>query len=396
MFAGLGDAFKELAQTVIDINWGELDWSTFINNLSTVIGEKFAQLKENETIKSKARDVGSSIAEAIFQGIIRAILSAYPNWYVERVSNIIESFKMAFGIDGEDSTESKDKVGKPIGQGILSGAWDSIKNSISETVTGIWNSVIGSFKQTFGIEGEESSESKDKVGKPIGEGILSGALKSIIDGISETVTSIWNSILQSFKNILGIESPSTAASDEIGQPIGEGILVGIVTNIVDNIAETATDVWEEIKEAFSGFYEKAFEIGKDFLQGLLDGISDIGDLGGWASGIIDKLIDALGLAGDTGSPSRKFADEIGVPFAQGVLMGFKDEMSGMKKDMFTAVNSLMNYQPTPTNAYAPSAISTNNITYNMNMGNNVVRDDTDIALIVAANKRAIKQASYRA
>jgi hypothetical protein len=60
----------------------------------------------------------------------------------------------------------------------------------------------------------------------------------------------------------------------------------------------------------------------------------------------------------------------------------------------TSVAGLMNFSPSPTSIYTPSAINNSSVTYNMNMGGNYVRSDTDIALIVAANQRAIRNATY--
>jgi len=368
MFAGIGEAFKELMQTVIDIDWGELDWETFKGNFFTLVNSLFDREGDDwSSVKQTLRDA--------LAGVLNEL-----GLELDRDYTIGDVFK---------------QVGEYIAEGIMDGIIAYVNERSQEKLFGafsIWDILALVFNVGFGDKPET------EVGEPIGEGILSGVWQSIKDGISETVTNIWDDTVQAFKIMLGFGSPSTVAAEDIGEPIGEGILLGILTNIIDNISTTATNVWNNISKNFD-FFDDALSIGKNIMQGILDGISGLTPAGGWfswAKGVVGNILGWLQDAGEEGSPSKLFAREVGAPFAQGILMGFKDEVNGMKKDMFTAVNSLMNYQPTPTNAYAPSAISTNNITYNMNMGNNVVRDDTDIALIVAANKRAIKQASYGA
>jgi hypothetical protein len=90
------------------------------------------------------------------------------------------------------------------------------------------------------------------------------------------------------------------------------------------------------------------------------------------------------------SPSKLMEEQVGIPLMQGVLEGF----NVMKGAIASGMGNMLNYTPTPTSSYTPSAITNNSIINNMYMGNNTVRDDMDIAIVENAVKRAIRQASF--
>lgn len=91
------------------------------------------------------------------------------------------------------------------------------------------------------------------------------------------------------------------------------------------------------------------------------------------------------------------------PFEQSLidLRGEMEKLSKMAIPDFTAklnlignANDIMNFQPTPTSAYVPSAISSTVQNNTFNMGGNVVRDDMDLAIINNNVVRTMKQATY--
>lgn len=370
IFDGVGEALKQMAQTALNIDWGALDWSIFWNNLATALntslgGEGAGWDALKATLKQKLRDIlGDAGVELSADYTIKEMFT---------------------------------EIGWNIAEGIFNGIVNHVKETASENAFFFMNLILGAIKSVFGIESSASEVATTEIGEPIGEGVLWGLLNNIETNITRTAQSAWDTMLFAFRLLLGMESPSTVAADEIGAPIAEGILEGLVDTISKKIATAASDIWTDISNEFNKFINSAAGIGRNILLGLLNGIADFSVVGGlatWAANIIEKIKQALQDASDQGSPSKLFAIEVGAPLAQGILVGMTDEMKNIKKDMFTAVNDLVNYQPTPTSSYTPSTINTNNVTYNMNMGGNVVRDDMDIALIIAANKQAIRQASY--
>lgn len=85
------------------------------------------------------------------------------------------------------------------------------------------------------------------------------------------------------------------------------------------------DVFKDIGSTFAGF-------GKNMVEGIWNGISGatrwIKDkISGWVGNVTDFLKDLFGIA----SPSKLMRDEIGVYLAQGIGVGFSNEIGGVKK-----------------------------------------------------------------
>lgn len=94
-------------------------------------------------------------------------------------------------------------------------------------------------------------------------------VKGLANGIWENIKKItwediWNWILECFKNLFGIHSPSTVMYEQ-GGFLMQGLINGInafVENIAmiwENIKLTAIDAWNGIKETISGVWENAKE-----------------------------------------------------------------------------------------------------------------------------------------
>ena len=97
---------------------------------------------------------------------------------------------------------------------------------------------------------------------------------------------------------------------------------------------------------------KIADAGKQLIQGLWEGISNAKDwlfdkIGGFFDGVVDNIKDFFGIH----SPSALFRDEIGKYLAEGIGIGFTDEMENVSKDMQdalptdfdTAVNAAYEY-----------------------------------------------------
>lgn len=92
-----------------------------------------------------------------------------------------------------------------------------------------------------------------------------------------------------------------------------------------NVITGITDVFKNIGSTFAGF-------GKNMVEGIWNGISGatrwIKDkISGWVGNVTDFLKDLFGIA----SPSKLMRDEIGVYLAQGIGVGFSNEIGGVKK-----------------------------------------------------------------
>lgn len=128
-------------------------------------------------------------------------------------------------------------------------------------------------------------------------------------------------------------------------------------NTIKEVTKWGQDLYKEGKKNIDEFIkgiEKDLEempkkfrkIGSDCLKGIIKGFNDAKQwvheqIGKFMGGIVDGAKGALGIH----SPSRVFRDEVGVFMAQGVGVGFEEEMEDVNADI---QNSLMYDFDTPT------------------------------------------------
>lgn len=168
--------------------------------------------------------------------------------------------------------------------------------------------------------------------------------EAIQDGINRI--AMWGSDMQAKGN----EVITKFVNDmiNIAKTLPQKMWNAIVT-CISKIAEWGTKMREKAKEAIAnvcttivnGFADlpaKMVEIGSNIVQGIWNGISS-----GWgwlkdqvsnlARSLLDAAKGALGIA----SPSKKFRDEVGVFMAQGIGVGFSEEMEKVNKTIESSI-----------------------------------------------------------
>lgn len=103
-------------------------------------------------------------------------------------------------------------------------------------------------------------------------------------------------------------------------------------------ADGARRMFDAVVNGIQGLPSKVGSIGKNIVQGLWNGIAGAGNwiknkVGDFAKGILDGMKNALGIH----SPSRVFRDQVGKYIAQGVGVGFTDEMKSVSAEMQDAI-----------------------------------------------------------
>ncbi len=182
----------------------------------------------------------------------------------------------------------------------------NIVTIVKETPAKIWNCIIGAVTKvaTWGLNMQTKARE-----------VMNKMITDIIGVVKEIPTKIYNSISGAVSKVV-----------EWGTEVKEKAVEGM-KNVISGI----TDVFKNIGKTFS-------EIGKNIVEGIWDGISNT------TKWIKDKIIDWVGdvtkflkkLFG-INSPSRLMRDEIGVYLAQGIGIGFAEEMNKVKKQIEDAV-----------------------------------------------------------
>ncbi|TDB51748.1 hypothetical protein [Bacillus sp. CBEL-1] len=155
----------------------------------------------------------------------------------------------------------------------------------------------------------------------IGINFVSGIVKTGLNLIKTTFTTIWEAVKTKVSEVWeSIKTKVKTAVDNVKTSVENGFekLKSAVDTKMNAAKDKIEDVWAKIEAFFEGI--DLFQIGKDIIQGLIDGI------GSMASAAITKASELAGEIKDTiagafkvHSPSRWMRDMIG----KNLLIGFQ-------------------------------------------------------------------------
>lgn len=273
-------------------------------------------------------------------------------------------------------------------------AWNGIKefftttipeafNSVKETILK-WKDNIVEFFQEFAQKAFEMVQNVIKffkdlpynigflVGEALGHLIKFGVdawewvrtkVPEIIDGIvnffKELPNKIWTWLQNTFTKISQWGNNAILKAQETGRDFVNNIISFFrdlpgkmwtwLQNGIQKVGEFARDLAKKGKEAAKNLFDnvvegikelpgKIKEIGKDIVKGLWDGITGMKDwiidkIKDFGRGVLDGMKKALGI----NSPSKLFRDEVGKSIAEGIGVGFENEMSNVTKQMQDAI-----------------------------------------------------------
>lgn len=177
--------------------------------------------------------------------------------------------------------------------------------------------------------------------------LIQGIIESLIAGIALVVQAVWelgNAIIEGFKEMFGIHSPS-AVMRELAEFLVKGIVEGIknlpssmweilqkayskvvtwASALVAKGKECAKNLLDGIVDTVRSLPDKMQETGKNLVQGLWNGINNAKD---WVlskiSGFCSSILDGITGFFDIHSPSRKTA-YVGEMLDEGLAGGVED------------------------------------------------------------------------
>ena len=262
-----------MLQGIIDglVNIGTWIKTNIVDPFVSGVKSMFGLDGEESVLVSVGKDLISG-----FKAGVGYIMASIGEWIKTVITDpIINGVKSLFGLDGEESVLVS--VGKDLISGFKAGV-GSIMTSIKEWIkTVITDPIVNGIKSLFGLDGEESV--LVSVGKNLLAGLKDGLLGAM-DGIGDWIgTNITGPICGFFKNLFGIASPSTVFSGYGGYLIAglkEGLL-GAMDGIGDWIGTNVTG-------PICGFFKNLFGInspstvfsgyGGYLMDGLKEGIED--------------------------------------------------------------------------------------------------------------------------
>ena len=176
----------------------------------------------------------------------------------------------------------------------------------------------------------------------------SGMLMSLIDGILAELPSL---IQSAFDLVLALINTILENLPQIIQT-GIKLVVHLVKGILQQLPEvirSALEFCNTIKDTVEDF--DWLKLGKDIIQGLIDGIGSMaGALWNAAKKVAKNAYDAIKDFFDIRSPSRKMRKMVGPHISSGLALGIEDDADKVEKAMramaqkgFDAVMNVPNY-----------------------------------------------------
>jgi len=154
----------------------------------------------------------------------------------------------------------------------------------------------------------------------LAEGLIN-ALPKLIEKIPVIITKLIEAITRNLPQII-------RAGIEIIVMLAKGLIQAI-----PDLIKSIPQIIKALVEGFVNYYSQIWDIGKDLVRGIWDGIKSMGkwlgeQISGFFGGIVDGVKGFLGIK----SPSTLFAG-IGENMALGVGEGFGDEIKSVAKQM---------------------------------------------------------------
>lgn len=164
--------------------------------------------------------------------------------------------------------------------------WTNHKTLIVATVTSLWQVVSGLFKAGLDIiEGLVK----------IVTGIINGDWATFAAGCAQVVTGLWSAIKTLF----------TSGFDFVKNLISLNFAV--------------------ISDLFGGFAKKAIDLGKNIINGIIEGVKNgVGALVNAVEDAANSALDAAKSALGISSPSKAFYDQVGMNSIDGIINAFDD------------------------------------------------------------------------
>ncbi len=186
-------------------------------------------------------------------------------------------------------------------------------------------------------------------------GIVGDFWGDIFDDMSESLGKVFTKISEWGADIIdagvraaqdfvgGIVDFVTELPDKLGDLLGD-VIDSVVTwgsDLLQKGKDAASDLVTSITDGIASLPEDLLNIGKNLVTGLWNGITSMGSwlwdqISGFGSDIIDGFKSAFGI----NSPSRVMRDSIGKYLAQGLGVGFTEELPDVAAAASEAMQSI--------------------------------------------------------
>ena len=336
----------ELADVMID------NAPTLIEAGAEIIAELIEYVADNaDIIITKAIDVLMAVAQALLDNapiIIDALIKAFPV-ILAAIYDSLPQILQALVTIGVQVIQYIPEIFTQIVQML-----PELIGTIIVTIVDAAPLILNAFAELFSGSGQALSDMWDA---------LMQALDDTINAIAEYFDIGFDFIVDWGKDI--VSSATTTASDFF-EGIGR-----YFSKIPSKIKDTLSDAIRAVIDWGSNVTDKMLDIGGNIVRGIWDGIKNMSSwlkdkVFGWADDFIDSIKSAFGIH----SPSTVMRDSVGKYLAQGVGVGFTEELPDVAddaRDMLTSRKMIVGLSEAMPSA--TSDIINNQYTYNNTVNN---------------------------
>ena len=351
-------AFKGLLVAMGPIGWGVM----------AIAATAFLIYKYWEPIKAFFSGLWQQVKGAFDEGI-GGVTRLLVNW--SPLGLLYSGISSALGRLGIELPGSLTELGSKMIGGLANGmtsalgwvresagnVWSTVNDAFGDGIGGVTKLLIDwspigllhtAFISALDMLGIEVPEGFRSLGTFIIDGLIGGVTEKLA-ALRERITSIATGMMDWFKGVLGIHSPSRVFAG-FGVNIVEGMINGIgsmvgalrdqVMGMAGSIAGWVQDAMGSALDSLSNGANRAIQLGKDTAAGLGQGIRDGANratesAANLANGVTDTVRGWL----DIHSPSRVFAT-IGGFVSQGMAKGIEADADGPVKQVRSLTDRL--------------------------------------------------------
>lgn len=176
------------------------------------------------------------------------------------------------------------------------------------------------------------------------EGLLDEVVNLNIDDAIAYTDQLLNMTDDQYEKYMQLWEQKQEAAEEVARKFYQDEMDAMTEEFVDRIPGE-----------LSGLKDDMRTIGVNSIQGLINGIQSMsGMLADAARQVISDALSAMRSEADIHSPSKKTENLIGKPLAQGIEVGFLDQLAGIKNTMASAIMAPFN-RVTTTDLYGATA-----------------------------------------
>lgn len=211
------------------------------------------------------------------------------------------------------------------------------------------------------------------------EGLLDEVVNLNVDDAIAYTDQLLNMTDDQYEKYMQLWEQKQEAAEEVARKFYQDEMDAMTKEFVD-----------KIPGELSGLKDDMRTIGVNSIQGLINGIKSMsGMLSDAARQVISDALSAMRSEADIHSPSKKTENLIGKPLAQGIEVGFFDQLASIKNTMASAIMAPFN-RVTTTDLYGATAGMVNGMAAATPTGGGIPIINVPVYL----NKRQIAEAMY--